>query len=232
MQQENPSHSTLDAERTDQLRTLLTAEATANTASISDGYGFARRRLLIGGVAATLIIGAGVFTVASNAGSPPSGSVVASNAGGSPSGPVMVKTACAVTIEKAAGGWTTLSIADINADPDAVVAELQAAGIEARKEPLGLLSDADGRLLLSRDQIAVDRSSLTMLGISDVGDSGLAGLTVQAPSAGPSPFNDGSTPDKAVIDAYMVNVGAQFNGDGSISIRNDADLTVIVLSEA
>lgn len=231
MPQENLAQSTLDAERTDHLRTLLTAEAAASTASTSGGYRFASRRLLIGGVAAALIIGAGVFTFASNAGGPPSGSVVASNAGGSPSGPVMVKTAY-VTIEKAAGGWTTLSIADINADPDAVVAELQAAGIEARKEPLGTLSDADGRLLLSSDQVAVDRSSLTMLGISDVGDSGLAGLTVQAPSAGPSPFNDGSTPDKAVIDAYMVRVGAQFNGDGSISIRNDADLTVIVLSEA
>jgi hypothetical protein len=215
--------STLDAERTDQLRTFLTVEAAADAVAPARSAHPGRRRL-VGGIAAAVVLGAGLFSAASIAGGPASG-------------PARVETAHAVAIEQGAPGWTKISIADIDADPDAVVAELTAAGIDARREALPITRDAEGRLTLeSFDKAGPPQDGtggITMVGIGSGGEQGLAGLSVSSPSAGPSPKGTGATPAEAEAEfhAYLETLGAKTGTDGSIEIRNDADVTVLVLTE-
>lgn len=225
MDQHSDLTSTLDPQRTGQLRTFLTVEAAADaTQAPADPVHRGRRRVL-GGVAAAAVLGAGLFATASVAGGPGSG-------------PAGVETAHAVTIEESAPGWTKIAIADLDADPDAVVAELQAAGIAARRDRLPIERDADGRVTLrSFDQEELDAQQqgggFSVVGVGGVGDGGLAGLTVSAPSAGPAPLSEGLSPAEidARFTAYLDGIGAKMGTDGSVEIRDDADVTVVVLSE-
>lgn len=216
---------TLDPQRADQLRTFLTVEAAADAAQVRDRSAHPGRRRLVGGLAAAVALGSGLVAVASVAGGPSSG-------------PASVQTAHAVTIEQSAPGWTRITIADLDADPDAVVAELRAAGIEARRDQLPVERDADGRVTLrSFDQEAFDAQQggggFSVVGLDDVGDGGLAGLTVAAPNAGPAPLSEGLSGEEAgaAFRAYLDELGAGLNADGSVELRNDADVTVVVLSE-
>lgn len=213
---------TLDDQRTDQLRTFLTVEAAADAAAAAPGRAHRGRRRLVGGIAAAVVLGAGLFAVASVAGGPTSG-------------PAGVQTANAVAIERAQPGWTKIAIADIDADPDAVVAELKAAGIDARRAPLAVQRDDQGRVTLgSFDEQDRPQGGFTMVGVGDAGDQGLAGLSVTKPGAEPMPELDGTAPSEeieAAFAAHLDHLGTRTNPDGSIEIRNDADLTVLVLTE-
>lgn len=212
---------TLDDQRTDQLRTFLTVEAAADAASGLRSTPARRGRRLVGGIAAAAVLGGGLFAVASVAGGPSSG-------------PVAVQSANAVAIESAEPGWTRISIADIDADPDAVVAELQAAGIAAERRPLGMTRDDQGRVTLeSMEEQAPTGGGFTMVGLGSAGDQGFAGLTISAPDADPSPLHADLSPEEAEVelDAYLAALGARADADGSIEVRNDADVTVIVLTE-
>lgn len=215
---------TLDAQRTDQLRTFLTVEAAADAASAPARAGRTGRRRLVGGIAAAVVLGAGLFAVTSIAGGPSSG-------------PASVQTANAVAIEQAEPGWTTIRIADIDADPDAVVAELRAAGIAAERQPLGITRDAEGRVTLGSFEEQPAGRDITMVGLGDAGDAGdqgLAGLSLSSPgTSGSHPVPEGASSEEieAGFAAYLDGLGAKMGTDGSISVRNDADLTVLVLTE-
>lgn len=106
---------TLDDERHAQLRSYLIREIgpAADVAPTPRRHAH-RRPLLVTGVAAVLAaagltIGA-VFT-------------------GGPTGTPAAEAAVAIEHEE---GWTTIRLLDVNADPDAVLAQLQSAGIDAR----------------------------------------------------------------------------------------------------
>ncbi len=204
---------TLDPQRTDQLRTFLTVEAAADAASTPTRSPHRGRRRLAGGIAAAMVLGGGLFAAAAIAGGPSSG-------------PASVQTANAVAIEQSAPGWTKISIADIDADPDAVVAELQAAGIDARRESLAVQRDAEGGVTLNSfdDSVPTD-GGFTMVGIAEAGNQGLAGLTVSGPDAMHSPIIE-DLPEDA-----EASISTRFGTDGSIEIRHDADVTIIVLTE-
>lgn len=222
MDQPTTLEPTLDAQRTDQLRTFLTVEAAADAAHATAPARRGRRRL-VGGVVAATVLAAGLLAASAIAGGPGSG-------------PVAVDTASAVAIEPAAPGWTKVSIADIDADPDAVVAELQAAGIDARREALSVERDAQGRVTLgSFDQSGAPGSGFSMVGVGTAGDEGLAGLTVEATDADPAPLDTepGATSEEieAKLGDHLEGLGAKLGSDGSIEIRNDAAITVLVLTE-
>lgn len=112
---------TLDPERTEQLRTFLATEAAATAAS--PAHPSNRTRLVLG-VAAALLLG-GALTIGSSF----------RDDGSAP--------AAAVAIEQA-DGWTTIRLNDICADPEAVVDELSAAGVEARVGDPAELGMEDG----------------------------------------------------------------------------------------
>lgn len=217
MDQRTTSQPTLDAQRTDQLRTFLTVEAAADAAAPARAVRTGRRRL-VGGIAAAVVLGAGLFAAAT---------------GGPTSGPARVETANAVAIETAEPGWTKISIADIDADPDAVIAELRAAGIEAERQSLALQRDREGRVTLDSFEDTGPSAGFTMLGLNDAGKKGLAGLTISAPGAAPAPLPEGLSSEDAgrAFHAYLDELGARAGSDGSIEIRNDAGITVIVLTE-
>ncbi len=226
MDQPTTIEPTLDHQRIDQLRTFLTVEAAADVAARRAPTAHRGRRRLLGGVVAATALGVGLFAAAAIGGGPRSG-------------PASVQTAHAVSIEQAAPGWTKVTIADVDADPDAVVAELQAAGIDARRETLPVERDEQGRLLLrSFDRAGEDGHGFSMVGLADTGsagEGGLAGLTVEAPDADPSPLDDltgaSSEQIEAEFQAYLQGLGAKMGADGSIEVRNDAGLTVVVLTE-
>lgn len=227
MDQPSTAEPTLDHARTDQLRTFLTLEAAADAATSPTRPIRSGRRRLVGGIAAAVVLGAGLFV----------GSALA---GGPSSGPARVATANAVAIRPATDtGWTKITISDIDADPDAVVAQLRAAGIDARRAPLPFSRPGDGQELLgSADETTsgaggAGGGGVTMVGVGETGSRGLAGLTISTPAGEPAPLSDDLPPheDAAAFNRYLEGLGARSGTDGSIEIRNDADVTVLVLSE-
>lgn len=104
---------TLNPHRLDQLRVFLTAEAAAQAAGSQRRtlVGSRGRRLVVGTVAAMAL--GGVFAVSTLR-------------------PGGIDAALAITTE---GEWTTVRLADVDADAQAVVDELVAAGIDARIAP-------------------------------------------------------------------------------------------------
>lgn len=103
---------TLDEERTEQLRTFLTVEAAADVAAASAPLRSGRRRLALGALTAVLLAG-GLLASTTIIGSPGA------------------SRADAVAIQED-DGWINIRIVDVDADPEAVVDELRAAGIDAR----------------------------------------------------------------------------------------------------
>jgi hypothetical protein len=101
---------TLDPDRFQQLRTFLIVEATAQAADVRRRtlVGSRRRRLVVGAVAVIAL--SGVLAVSTLR-------------------PGGTDRALAITTE---GEWTTVRLSDIDADAQAVVDELVAAGINAR----------------------------------------------------------------------------------------------------
>jgi hypothetical protein len=178
---------TLGPDRLQQLRTFLTTEAAADlaTSTATDGARSPRhslvathRRLALG-VALALTLG---------------GAMVASTV--RPDG---ADAALAITTQS---GWTTVRLLDIDADPQAVVDELVAAGIDARVARLDGGTTTDPGYLIG----TVDETSSRFL----------YGLSVTFPGAPP-----GTDPSGAE--------DVRFSDDGeSLSFRSDADAVVLV----
>jgi len=117
----------LTPDRLDQLRTFLVAEAVADTTASQRRTGPAshRRRVAVGAVAAVLLGGGLVVSTLAPGGTEP---------------------ALAITTED---DWTTVRLADVEADAQRVVDELVAAGIDAR-----LVSDGEASAPSVGDPVA------------------------------------------------------------------------------
>lgn len=205
---------TLDPERTAQLRTFLTVEAAADVARTDAATALRHpgRRLALGALA-TVVVAAGLVVGAT---------VLEWSTGGG-------RRAEALAIERE-GDWTTIRIADIDADPDAVLTELRAAGFDARHEPLVVeRSGPNG------EQITIhpnERPGHTSVGVASTGESGqqgLAGLTVELPE-GEGPLF-GSPPPGGGMPAIDDDAGVRMDPDGTVSIRRGAKVTVVVMTE-
>jgi hypothetical protein len=161
MSHERTHTPTLDRERTDLLRTFLTVEAAADVASVAPSWPHGRRRW-VAGIAAAFLLGTGMFAANAVAGGP---------------GPAPVRSANALSIESN-DGWTTVRIEDIDADPQAVLDELHAAGIKAGLDHLTV--GADGHTVTVGSG-AGTAGVVGMVG-SRHGDRGLVGLSVSLPA--------------------------------------------------
>lgn len=223
------STPTLDAQRTDQLRSFLTVEAAADAARRHPVLTPARRRVAVGTAAALLLAG-GLVAVQSVGGPTPA--------------------AIAVEVD---GDWTTVRIVDIDADPDAVVAELRAAGFAAERRPLQVTSTDDGVSVMS--QITDDGE--TGAGVvafarrgEDSGAYGVVSLTVSlpegvAPPAPTEPRGGGASetidadPAEAgarpvavpVVEDDLLDAGVRFEADGGVSLRAGTDVSIVVQTE-
>lgn len=212
---------TLDVERTAQLRTFLTVEAAADAARTpSVGLlGTGRRRVLVG-AAAALLLGGSLFAADAIVGAP---------------GPAGVASAVEITQED---GWTTVRLLDLDADPDDVVAQLEAAAIPVRRVPVPVTMGPDGtRTVTVEDMNAAagmptgDGATVYAGATGGVGERGLVALSVSR--VGPIDGGGGSaesTRDAAIRD-WQAN-GARFNDDGSMSIRTGSGNEVVVFTEA
>lgn len=225
------SHPTLDQERTDQLRTFLTVEAAADAVAHAPGRPRAHggRRLLAGGVAAVVLAGV---------------ALLATSIGGGPGTPTATRAEAAVAIE-VDDGWTTVRLADIDADPDQVVAELRAAGIVAHRERLQGISvdEVTGEVLLESagaEPIETGPSRMTVIGASTVGADGavppgtrgLAGISVKVPDhiAIPPDGPEAQMDPESAFHQDMADFGVRLGDDGSVSVRNGSAAEIVVLT--
>lgn len=203
----------LDPERTAQLRTFLTVEAAADVARqrTAAGRPAGRHRLALA-VLAAMVLGGGLFLANALVGGP---------------GPADVPAA--VAIEAAPDGWTTVRLVDIDADPQAVVDQLEAAGIPAAIDRLDVATSTgpDGEVMVSSYRGGDEPAAgAVVIGAATDGDGApaIAGLSVSHAGAQPvAAPADGSPPD-------LESQGIRFGTDGSVSIRSGAGNTVVVLT--
>ena len=219
----------LDPQRTDQLRSFLVVEAAADAARRPPVLTPARRRIAAGAAAALLIAG-GIVAVQAVGGDAPA--------------------AIAVEVD---GEWTTIRLVDIDADPDAVVADLIAAGFDAERQLLPVITvDTDGRTLTH--EVESDRSGAGVVAIThggeDGGAHGLVGLSVSLPEDADLPAPPTGAPEHggatieteaadartgpggvAVVEDDLVAAGVRFEDDGGVSIRTGTAATIIVYTE-
>jgi hypothetical protein len=124
-------------------------------------------------------------------------------------------------------GWTTIRLLDVNADPDAVLAQLQSAGIDAR-------IDTHDSLYTEPP----DTGTETIVHIGDTAPVGVVSLAVVIPpelapavippsDAVPPPDDatDGTDPVGEVVEWYP---GIR-EGEGWVSFRDDAGIEVVIV---
>ena len=209
---------TLDRDRTDQIRTFLAVTAAADMATTSANgphrASSTRRRRLVGGVAAALVLGGGLF--AANA-------VIG--------GPGPARTPRAVAVESN-GGWTTIRLLDAQADPQAVVDQLEAAGIDARAVDAAHAAEAmeaqGFSIGFTRDHIRDDGTPAGPHHTS---------LSVSLPDPLPSIDHDlqGAAFEHAftnILEENGVRLGGTSAEDTSVSIRTGSGRTVLVIAPA
>lgn len=199
---------TLDDERTDQLRTFLTVEAAADLAA---GTGARRasvrsdwRRLALGALAAVLLGGA-LLASTTIVGSPGA------------------SRADAVAIEEAAG-WINIRIVDVDADPEAVVDELRAAGIDAE------VSDpAEAGMVAAGPGAGAAASGSTGLSVETPDGNGAGMVSVGPDAAPPLEVDPGIDPEDPSITAPAVTtvdaVEATGEVTGSTGAIGEGDVT-------
>lgn len=222
-----PHHSphaplTLDPERTDQLRTLVTVRAAAESAASLAPPPHRGRRVAAGVVAAG-VLGGAIFTATSLAGSP-----------GAPDTPLTrVEQANALEIRKSSDGWTSIDIKDIDADPADVVRELEAAGINAQVE-----GDADpaGSSAWSFDLSKHPDWEVvsTHSGEAAAGTQGLSSIAVLDKSPDPDQYGSssgGTDGEEIPADAVIESGGSIRSDRDGLSVRPDPDVYVLVLVE-
>lgn len=187
------TESTLVAERTDQVRTFLTVEAAADVASVPPSP--VRRRLVAGTVAALLLAG---------------GLVAATSIGGPAPSAVAYETV---------DGWTTIRLVDAEADPEAVVQELVAAGFDAERRDPEVLQSGGGQVF----------SVIAPFDHPDTFEGPVAGLSFElTPEMMAVMQGSGERP----VEESFEEVGVRFGDDGSLSFRVGTDITILVLAEA
>ena len=167
---------------------------------------------------------------------------------GGPGGP---RAAQAVAISKDEG-WTTIRLLDIDADPSAVVHELEAAHIPVTTRTLHRTVGSDGTMTVSSDAQTKGEARLSgfgMMAVGRAGDNGVVGLSVAstgpapkepisvkpntdagpdttegAGDDGPSTKVEGDPPTSAEMEAQ----GVRFEAGGGVSIKNGSANEVVV----
>ena len=222
--------ATIDAERIDRLRTFLTTEAGADLAGSLPTPFLARHRRLAAGAAAAVVLGGGIVAV--NA------------VTGGPGGP---NAAQAVAISQE-DGWTTVRLVDIDADPSAVVHELEAAHIPVTTKTIHARSGDDGTMTVDSDDVG-NEGTIGMMAMGAAGDHGIVGLSVAStgPAAkhpisvdpvtkdgprtttgsrsdGPATTAEGNPPSVPEMEALGIRLGP----GGDVSIKNGSANEVVV----
>lgn len=176
MNAHDSSTSTLDPERAQQMRSFLLDEvrhspAVAPSAARSRSVPSTGRRVLVG-IGAASMIGAGLFGVNAVVGGP---------------GPAAVDQAVAIETE---GAWTTIRLKDPDATPEAVLAQLEAAGIAARIEEVPTdPSDSvvgymnSGLSFTSGPATPSSEGAAGQVVLPAAGEGGLVALTVSLPDS-------------------------------------------------
>jgi hypothetical protein len=215
--------STLDADRLDRLRTFLVVEAASDLAASR-----APRRRHAGATVGRLAAGGLAVAVAVAA-------LVAHDA--SDTSPARQADAAAVTITEQSG-WTTIGLRDPDASATDVIAELEAAGIDARALPEG--ADPWGSAPLEGGMVGiatdaglevqrggtVDVGTITQINVEYTEPAG-----VTSPDAGQADGADVAPTPESAADraAYMDAIGVRTNADaGTVSIRQAGDHEVLL----
>ncbi len=211
---------TLDPERTDRLRTFLVVEAASSAAAATPARRSpAVRRSLAAGAAGAVLVAGGLVVASASAGDGPARPGPAAEGRAAPSSEATPSTALdleTIALTRA-DGWTTVSLTDIDADPDAVVADLQAAGFTVERRSLAVVDDGAGGRWVEVE--GGDGDDPQVAGIVTAASGGVVGLSATLPEGELLASLDDS--DSLV----------RFGEDGSVSIRDGADVTLLVLTE-
>ena len=199
---------TIDDERHAQLRSYLLREVSpaADVALVPRGHPH-RRPLLVTGLAAVLAA-AGLTTAAMFT--------------GGPTGTPAAEAAVAIEHEE---GWTTIRLLDVNADPDAVLAELLSAGIDARIHTYDdLYTEArdTGTEILYMNAATDGTVTLAVIIPPD-----LAPGVTPSPEVAPHP-GDATDDTDPVGDVVEPTPGIRF-AESEMSIRDDAGYEVVIV---
>ncbi len=231
---------TLDPDRTDQMRTFLVVEAASSVATATPARRPAaavRRTLVAGGVATALVAGGLVaISLTDDAPAPTDPSRA--------EGTTTVALPDLQTIAVArSDGWTTVRLTDVDADPDAVVVDLQAAGFATERRELAVEVGPDGSVTVDPAVGSGDEEGeegFAMLSIGSAGDGGewgaegLAGISVSGDDLwleSPPPPESGATEPVVLGNDEHPNL-VRLHHDGSLSIRDGAQVSIVVFSAA
>ncbi|HMJ77999.1 MAG TPA: hypothetical protein VK507_18600, partial [Iamia sp.] len=151
------------------------------------------------------------------------------------------------------GEWTTVRIADIDADPDTVVADLREAGFTAERRALEVIRPVDGQGAGVVFAPAGEETADVVVGFGhsqDGGAHGLVGLSVSLPAGTELPAPPAGAPDHggaeveaepvpsassgggvAVVEDDLTDSGVRFEDDGGVSLRSGTDATIVVYTE-
>jgi len=231
----HPTTPTLDADRTARLRAFLTEEARADLAAAPPRTTDAAAAAAPAGDHATVrplrtrprvprlaIAAAAVVLLAAG------GLVASSFVRGGPAG-----SPAAVAFQDEGDGWTRITLTDVAADADQVVAELRAKGFDARlrtMSPTSVGTDGGTEVAIEGD------SSFGFAMAQDAGADGRGriGLSVDFPDeAAPAlatvlPFAPSTLEDsEAVLEEIGVRLTPQ--NTTTIDVRDGADVTIAVL---
>ncbi|HEX2577501.1 MAG TPA: hypothetical protein VHK88_14205 [Aquihabitans sp.] len=213
---------TLDPDRGADLRAFLVREAAADTArpTAAAGRSTPRRRLAAGMVLALAL----------------AGGIVAVDAVTGGSGSSRSAEAVAITEE---GAWTTIRIVDQDADPDDVMAQLEAGGIPALRRTIRIGRASDGSPTVRPEDMAPvgdpagQGATVFVVPQEPPGERGLVALSVTRTGADLDTSRDRTAEeirDEAQRD-WAAN-GARLLADGSVSIREGSGNTVVVYTAA
>jgi hypothetical protein len=199
---------TIDDERHAQLRSYLLREVSpaADVAPVPRGHPH-RRPLLVTGLAAVLAA-AGLTTAAMFT--------------GGPTGTPAAEAAVAIEHEE---GWTTIRLLDVNADPDAVLAELLSAGIDARihtHDDLYTEARDTGTEILYMNAATDGTVTLAVIIPPD-----LAPGVTPSPEVAPHP-GDATDDTDPVGDVVEPTPGIRI-AESEMSIRDDAGYEVVIV---
>jgi hypothetical protein len=199
---------TLDDARHAQLRSYLIREVSPAADIAPTPRRHAHRRPLLATGVATVLAAAGLTI----------GAVFTAGPTGTPA------AEAAVAIEHQ-DGWTTIRLLDVNADPDAVLAQLQSAGIDARIDTHdNVYTDArdTGTVILGMDAAPDGTVSLAVVIPPE-----LAPAVIPPSDAVPPPDDatDGTDPVGEVVEWYP---GIR-EGEGWVSFRDDAGIEVVIV---
>jgi len=226
-------------QRTDALRTFLVVEAASSAPTATParrGAGAMRRSAVAGGVALALVAG-GLVAVSLPDDAPTSAGSSATDRAAGATAPATLPALETISVERS-DGWTTVALTDIDADPDAVVADLEAAGFAAERLAMPVEVGPDGQVTVDGPigSDGVQGFGMFAVGTTDGGAwgaEGLVGISVtgddlwmEAPPETDVGSPDATAPVVLGDDAHR-NV-VRLHHDGTLSIADGAAVRIVV----